>query len=230
MRSKTYGFTMKITWHLVPPIVLILAAAVGACSHANWRLDGLDPKRQSLTDGCTRVEGYHRFRTRLMKVVERRDSAALRALFHLKGSMRLNGIGGPMSSSDWGFDRPDADKVWETLNEIVRLGCARRGETLIIPAMAALAYDGLDDGHVVAMHNVALHSSPSAHAPMLRMARRGEVLNVTLHDVVTGWTELLDQNGAAFVPTSAVRSPHSTRMELSVEKGEWAIRKFGGGI
>ena len=221
---------MQMTWHPAARRLLLVLAALCPCSAANGRSHRFDSSRPSVRDQCSAVEGYDRFRVRLSSVVERRDGVGLRALFHSKGAMRMNGIGGTMAFPDWGFDRPGADQVWRALDEIIGLGCARRGEKLIMPAMAALAYDGLDDGHAVALRNVALRSRPSERAPTKRLARRGEVLSVTIPDVVSGWTELLYRNKRVFVPSNAVRSPHSTRLELSRENGRWTIEALGSGI
>jgi len=210
-------------------LALTVIAIVGACSREELQ-SRPRPLAQSLADTCTGIDGYARFRRNLTKSVERRDGIALRALFHSHGSMRVNGIGGRMTTPDWGLDRRGAAVVWRDLDEILGLGCARRGDKLIIPAMAALGVDGLGPGHAIALRDVALHTRPTDHAPIKRFARRGELLTVNIDEVVSGWTELLDDDGSVFVSTRAIRSPHATRLELTVEQGQWTIRDFGSGV
>jgi len=183
----------------------------------------------ALGDACVAVPGYEGFRSKLRTVVEARDGAAFRALFHPDGAMRVEGVGGRSATPDWGFGRPGAERVWQVLGDILKLGCAVEGERLVMPAMALLFAD-LEPDHLIVLQDTPIRRGPSEASPILHNAVRGKIVAFTAFDSPAGWTQILFGKSTAYVPTPAVRSPLSYRLELTRFEGQWRIREFGSGV
>lgn len=182
-------------------------------------------------DECAGVAGYAAFRSALEEVAAARDGRRLRALFHPGGSMRVNGIGGSAGGTfDWGFDRPQAASVWEELDEILRLGCARRGERLYLPAMAALVEDGSVSTDVdMSLTDAPAFESREDGAAVIGRIAKGETVETIAHDPA-GWVRVLVDGREAYVRAADLRSPHSFVLVLSNEGGRWGIAEFASGV
>ena len=202
---------------------------------ASSRLDDLpdrsDPNdRAAWPDECLARPGYTQFVNELRSAVAKRDAAGLRSLFAADGRMRLNGIGGTRNFADWGLERPEAAGIWPALAEILRLGCASRGERLYLPFMAARE-EGADDNVLVALEDTAIRSSPAPTGRTVGLASRGSTLQSLGAATVEGWAHVAAADGSAgYVPDKSLRSPSSTMLVLANEQGSWRIRWFGGNI
>jgi hypothetical protein len=209
-------------------LVGFLLAGASACTgHAPAPLSG----QGNWADECSALPGYPEFRARLEQVVAARDGAALRALFHPDGAMRVHGIGGRASTPDWGFSQPGAEEMWTDLGEILALGCVRRGDRLLLPAMAGLVEDGLiDPEFVLALQDVTIRRAPDPRAAAVGAARKGSRLQSVIHDEVPGWTQIRFRGRKAYAPTRQLRNPHSLQLVFVQHEGDWRIREFGSGV
>ena len=209
--------------------IFALGLALGACQLA----DAAAPETASILtrDECAAVPGYTAFRARLEQVVAARDGTALRALFHPDGGMRVNGIGGHVSTPDWGFDRPHAATVWAELEQILDLGCVRDGDRLLLPAMAILAEDGsVVPEQDMAIERFALRAAPDAEAPVVRWVDPGELVTVISSGEPEGWARLQIGGHEGYGPFDTLRSPHGFQLVLVPFNGGWRIREFTGGV
>ena len=186
--------------------------------------------RAAWPDECLARPGFTQFVDELRSAVVQRDADRLRSLFAADGRMRLNGIGGDRNFPDWGLDRPGAAAIWPALEEILRLGCASRGDRLTLPFMAARE-EGVDDDVLVAVVDTAVRSSPASTAPTVGLASRGSTLQSLGVAEVEGWAHVAAADGSAgYVPSKSLRSPNSTILVLTNEQGSWRIRWFGGNL
>ena len=182
-------------------------------------------------DACFGAPGYRGFRTELEQVVQSKDGAALRSLFHPAGRMRVNGIGGNPTSVDWGFTRPAAHSVWTELEEILALGCVPQGERLVLPAMAALTEDPqTSTDHLVALRPVDLKSAPDPASATVRTIAAGELVTFVYRGEAGGWSKLLVDGDEVFAPDESFRSPYSFYLLLDQHEGQWRILEFTGGV
>ena len=182
----------------------------------------------AFADACVGEAGYPAFRGELRNVVAARDGDGLRALFHPQGAMRVNSVGGHGNTPDWGFSRPEAKVVWSELKAILSLGCARRGEKLVLPAMALA--DDLQDGEVVVLHEEAIRREPREAAKAVRRVKRGQVLWYSEHAAPNGWTAVRVDGRVGYLPTASLRTPFAVRLELVPYEDGWRIRSFGDGV
>lgn len=210
-------------------VVLLL---LGSCSTAPAGEGGIAVAAAytaSFDDECVSEPRYLQFRTQLRAVVAAKDGTAFRALFHTKGAMRVNGIGGNATTPDWGFDRPAAQAVWDELQQILTLGCVRQGDRLLLPAMAALIDAGISDS-VVALSDVPLRKQPDGAALILGILRKGATATWVIYDDPPGWTQLLVNGRPAYATTINLRSPTSYLLSLSSTDAGWRISEFNSGV
>ena len=181
-------------------------------------------------DECAARPGYGQFIDALRRAVATRDAAGLRGLFAADGRMRLNGIGGDRNFPDWQLDRPEAAAIWPELEAILRLGCASRGDRLILPFLAARE-KGADDDVLIAVEDTAIASAPGLGSTAKRPIERGSVLQALGDSTVEGWTHVSAAGGVVgHVPARSLRSPAATVIVLGEEQGSWRIRWFGGNL
>lgn len=180
---------------------------------------------------CSAVPGYGAFRAKLEQAVAARDGAALRALFHPQGAMRVNGIGGNASTRDWGFDRPNAGTVWAELEDILKFGCVRHGDRLLLPAMAILAEDGsVVPEQDMVIERFALRAAPGPGAPLVRWVDPGELVTLISSGDPEGWAQLQIDGQDGYGRSDSLRSPHGFQLVLVPFEGGWRIREFTGGV
>lgn len=196
-----------------------LGACVAGTSAAEWRFD---------SDRCLEVAGYAQFRAELEQVVRSRDAERLRALFHPEGEMRVNSVGGNRHVADWGFTRPEAQVVWKELESILELGCIPHERRLFLPAMAVMVEMGEMDETIIALHHLSVRERPDAGSRLVRIAEPGAKLTLLRHD--GEWSHVQSKGIEGYVPTAAVRSPASYRLELGRHGQEWRMRSFSTGI
>jgi hypothetical protein len=205
-------------------LVIGIAGAGAAAGHGGT-VRSIDAS--AFQDNCTGEPGYGDFRARFERVVQARDAEGLRALFDPGAAMRVNGIGGRRNPADWNFDRPDMAGVWKELDEILRLGCARSGEQLVLPAMAA--HGELEPGQVIVLREETMRVAPQANARGLRRIPQGQVMVFTIYDT-DGWTEVVFGDQVGYLPTASLRTTGATRLELVRFEASWRIREFGSGV
>lgn len=181
-------------------------------------------------DACSALPGYADFRRTLERAVAARDTAAFRALFQPKGSMRIGNVGSHINTPAWGFDTPDGAAAWAELDEILRYGCAARDGKAILPAMAELVEDNLDPSFDMAITDLVVRKSAAETAPALRRIKRGGLVQVTTYDNPQGWVEVWIGGKPGFVKSGELRSPHSYQMVLVSVDGRWFIREVGSGV
>ena len=179
-------------------------------------------------DNCTGEPGYGAFRTEFERVVLARDGKGLRALFAPDGAMRVNGVGGRGNTPDWGLDRPQAAGVWSELDEILKLGCERSGERLVLPGMAK--YTELEPGQAIVLRDETMRLAPQANAKALRQVTRGQVFPVISWGNAGGWVEVSFGDRVGYLPTDSLRTTGATRLELVRFGDGWRIGEFGSGV
>lgn len=183
----------------------------------------------ALADECLSVPGYRLFRSELSQVVAERNPIRLRALFLPKGTMRVWGLGGPAGLTDWGLERPEAERMWLELEMLICFGCAIHGDTLLLPKMAALTENArTEPDSVIVLENTTLRSRPSVRSSVLKNLRAGDTLIQVSHGEHENWLRARSGRIRGYIPAADVRSPTSFRLVLV--RRVWRISEFGDGV
>ena len=213
------GARMRIKAALLLPI---LAAAAPPAT----------PRRLPPVEACGGDPSLNTFRAELAAAVARKDKARL---FALVADDVLVDFGGGSGRADfsaaWKLERPAASPLWAELGEVLRLGCAREGDTAYAPALFAQLGDDEDSYELV----VAVKPG----SPMLVEPRDGSrivkrldwaVLTLVNWDWTSAWVpvKLADGRGG-YVRRDQVRSPLDHRALFKKVRGRWRITAFVAG-
>lgn len=183
-------------------------------------------------DQCAADASFAAFRTSLLDAVARRDAAFVLSIITDDIMFNFGGGEGRRAFREaWSLDSPEASGLWTELGAVLRLGCARGGETMWAPAMFR-QLDDLEDptSAVVALGEGALvRAAPSEDSPVL--ARLDwDVLTWRSADAPEDWLPVALADGrAGFVRRAEVRSLLDYRAGFVRRGGRWRMHYFIAG-
>ena len=201
-------------------------------------------------DEAPRYPALVRLRKTLLEAIDRRDTAALRAL--LTPDIRI-GFGADNGAAaffeHWNLRRhPTTSDLWPTLGDALRGGGVITPDAGFAFPAAAQLWDGGDPytGIVITGQGVNVRASPSLSGaivaqvsydvlerlpPATYASGEPRVVGTTrIGDRDYGWTEVrLPDGRTGWVSDKFVTSPVGYRGYISAEDGEWRLRSFLAG-
>lgn len=212
-----------------------LVFALALCSAIAPRLpaDARAPAATGWVDECASDPSFADYRRRLERAVRARDPLALKSLVSPRVEVDFGGHAGfPAFARAWKLDRPRQSRLWDELAQVMRLGCRREQDVLVMPAYFSALPEGTDAASVVvATRAGALWRGQSGAGTPIGRLRRGEVL--TLLGAQAGersWLSVRHSSmGDAYVRAADVRSPLDYRAFFGREGGRWVMTAFVAG-
>ena len=183
-------------------------------------------------DQCAADASFAAFRTSLLDAVERRDAAFVLSM--IADDITFNfggGEGRDAFRETWTLDRPEASGLWAELGAVLRLGCARDGDTMWAPSMFR-QLDDLEDptSALVALGGGAVvRAAPSEESAALERLE-WDVLSWRSVDAPEGWLPVALADGRpGFVRRGEVRSLLDYRAGFVRRGGRWRMHYFIAG-
>ena len=208
-----------------------LALACAASLAAHTPAQAL-PRTLPPVDQCAAVPGFAQFRARLKRAVAKRDRAALLALLAPDVMVSFGGDTGRAAfAKAWSFDPAERGNIWDQLERMLKLGCARSGGALLIPSLAA-QFEGDEDADVfetvILLPGARLHRETGVESADPRIAPWSVArVNGKSGDTITG-VRLADGR-EGYVADEDLYSPLGYRMVIAKRRGRWLITAFVAG-
>ena len=204
-------------------LCLLLAAPSAAAAQ---------PRRLPPVDQCAADASFAAFRTSLLDAVARRDAAFVLSIVADDIMFNFGGGEGRVAFSElWTLDRPEASGLWAELGAVLRLGCARDGDTMWAPSMFR-QLDDLEDptSALVALGGGAVvRAAPSEDSAALARLE-WDVLTWRSADSPEDWVAVALADGrAGFVRRDEVRSLLDYRAGFVRRGGRWRMHYFIAG-
>jgi len=182
-------------------------------------------------DECRAEPGWSAFAGRLAAAVKSRDAVALAVLAD-PGIVLDFGGGSGREELRRRLSGAEGKRLWEELDAILRLGCAKgaEGDNLVLPWFFDQDLGEADPFQVllVSGDKVPLRAAPERAAPVLALVswhlvdasdERGGFRKVSL----TGRKE------QGYIASAALRSPLDYRLVAEKQEGEWRLMAFVAG-
>lgn len=198
---------------------LILALTAASIASA----DRLPPVDESAAD-----PSFAAFKTRLLRILERRDVQGLISTLDPQiraGFGEKEGI--DAFHRYWKLDQPAQSRIWNELGKVLRLGVTRDDPEFIAPYVFTKFPHTVDAFRYAAVTRAgaAMHESSSSSS---------KVVATTDYDIVellggrqNGWVEARTYEGATgWLPQGDVRSPIEYRAFFEKKGGDWKMTAF----
>ena len=190
------------------------------------------PRRLPPIEACGGDPSLRAFRAELAAAVAGRSKERLLALVADDILVDFGGGSGRAAFvAAWKLDRPEASPLWAELGAVLRLGCAREGDSYYAPALFAQLGDEEDVFELVVAVNPG--------SPMLAEPRPGsrivkrldwDVLTLADWDGSSAWVPVKLADGrSGYVRRDQVRSPLDHRALFRKVNGRWRITAFVAG-
>ena len=186
------------------------------------------------TDQCSAEPGFGAFKETLKQAVEHRDGDALLALLAPDVLVNFGGeTGRDAFARQWDLKAGSPHELWQQLTEILELGCARTGSTLVMPSLAEQFDSDADEDvfekMIVVSPAAELRAQPAADSDRiqslswdvvtgLERRREDDLVKVRLADGREGW-----------IAGRLLRSPLDYRAVIEKRGGQWMITAFVAG-
>jgi hypothetical protein len=192
------------------------------------------PSKLPPADQCSAEPGFGAFKESLKQAAEHRDGDALLALLAPDVLVNFGGeTGRDAFARQWDLKAGSPHELWQQLTEILALGCARTGSTLVMPSLAEqFESDGDEEAFeklIVISPAAELRAQPAADSARIQMLS---------WDVVTGvdrrredhWVKVRLADGReGWIARRLVRSPLDYRVVIEKRGGQWIITAFVAG-
>jgi hypothetical protein len=197
-------------------IAVAIALAVGAAT--------LPP-----VDQCSSDPSFARFRSNLVRIVDRRDAKALLAVVADDVMVNFDNSVGPRAFTRvWRLNGPKAgqSRVWRELRAVMQLGCANLGSTLVMPSLIGQLSASEQLEKFIALPGAKLRQSASL---------RGRSLATMNFHVVTfreskapeGWIGVALSDGRkGYLCDEEVRAALEYRAQFEKIGGRWRMTSF----
>ncbi len=210
--------------NLARQIVLALALLPFAASPA-----AAFPERLPPIDQCKSDASFSKFLAGLKRTVARKDRAALLGL--LAPDVLVNfggGTGSKAFEEEWKFDPREPGNVWDQLETMLKMGCAKDGGSRIIPSLPMQVDQDVAMEWVVILPGAKLYKMVGELSPKPQTIP-WTVATVTSRasDTMTGVR--LPDGREGYVPDDLVYEPIGYRMIIEKRRGKWVITAFVAG-
>ncbi|MBC2664279.1 SH3 domain-containing protein [Novosphingobium flavum] len=211
--------------HRAAALILALTASIGTAEAAG--VPSYPPK-----DTCASLSGANAFRAALRLAVSRRSAPALVAL--ASPQIRLDfGGGSGAAELRTRLSGKDGPALWRELEQILPLGCARQGQTLVMPSLFAEDLGGSDpfSTYLVTGRNVRLRAGGSASSRVVSSLSWNVVETVSAGGSGSAWrrVRVLPSGPTGYVAGAYLRSPVAHRLLIDRTGGKWRISAFVAG-
>lgn len=214
-------------------VALLLALGWGDAPARSVPAEARPPGSADWTDQCSSDPDFADYRRRLERAVRARDPAALRALVSPDIKVDFGGNAGFAAfARAWNLDRPRQSRLWQELAQVMRLGCRREQDLLVMPAYFSALPEGADPSEVmVALRAGAVWPRKAVTGAPIGRFRRGQVLALSgPHPGPGSWVPVrLSPVVDGYVRAADVRSPLDYRALFGREGGRWRLTAFVAG-
>ena len=202
--------------------VLMIAAAVATSS----------PGRLPPVDRCGGDADFAQFRSAIKDAVTRKDPAALRKLAASNIQSNFGGEGSWKEfATTWGLDQPEKSELWEKMQEVMALGCAKtEDDGRVFPGLFDDVGEDVDVFELlVARPGAVLRASADKHAPAIARLDWTSTLQIE-SPAPENWVKVQVPSGeTGWVETDLLISPLDYRLVSEKRDGRWQITAFIAG-
>jgi len=188
------------------------------------------PTRLRPIDQCTSDAGFNRFRARLKQIVAKRDRVGLLAL--LTPDVLVNfggGTGRKAFETEWSFDGTEHGNLWGQLEKMLKMGCAKDGDSRIIPSLSMQLDQEYDEDWVVVLPPAGMIFDVVGNEVGFSEVMPWSVAIVTSRDSSTRTYVKLADGRTGSLSDDEVYEPGGYRMIIERRRGEWVITAFVAG-
>jgi hypothetical protein len=181
-------------------------------------------------DQCSGDPSFAKFQDRLKRVVLKKDQKALLNLLAPDVLVDFGGGSGRKAFEErWSFDPHEYCNVWDQLETMLKLGCARDAEARIIPSLVMqLGTDSGDSEPVLILPGAKLHNGAGDRGPGANV-RPWTLAAATSRESDTMTGVRLPDGRKGYVADSFLYEPLGYRMTIERRRREWTITMFVAG-
>jgi hypothetical protein len=187
------------------------------------------PARIPPIDQCRGDPSFAKFLAGLKRMVAKKDRAAFLALLAPDVLVDFGGGTGPKAFEDqWKFDPAEYGNLWDQLETMFKLGCARDGGSRIIPSLPMQVQEDVGIEWVLILPGAKLYKMAGELSAKPQTAP-WTVATVTtrVSDTMTGVR--LPDGREGYIPDDLVYEPVGYRMIIEKHQGKWMITAFVAG-
>lgn len=181
-------------------------------------------------DQCASATGFGQFRDRLNAAAKNRDGKALLRLLAADVLINFGGETGRKAfASQWDIHSA-ASELWFELERILRLGCAKSGDALVMPSLT-VQWDPMEDAYdkmIVASSAADLLASPEWGSPPIATLGWDVVTLLESPSDIHSRVRLPDGR-EGWMSDADLYSPLGYRMVIEKRGGKWMITAFVAG-
>jgi hypothetical protein len=208
-------------------LALALLAALLAASPARAL-----PPRLPPIDQCSSDASFVKFRKALEQAAARHDRVAFLAMLSPDVVVNFGGASGRDAfASEWSFDPSEYGNVWDLLETMLKMGCARSGGSRVIPSLLIqlepFADEDLFDRRLL-LPGARLFKEPGQQGSASETVPWSVARAInTGGDLWTG-VRLVDGRDG-WISDDELYEPLGYRMTIDKRKGKWIITAFVAG-
>ncbi len=180
---------------------------------------------------CGKDPGFTAFRNQLKRTVGRKDRDGLLRMLSPKVLVNFGGAAGPDAfAASWDFG-VDSHGIWDQLQTMLQMGCARDGQVRLIPSLIRQLEPYTDDDLYdarLSLPGAKLFKEPGAKASAVAVAPWTFVTATdTSGDLWTGVR--LPDGSTGWMSDDDLYEPVGYRMVIEKLRGKWLITAFVAG-
>lgn len=182
-------------------------------------------------DQCSDEKDFDSFRYALSSAVARRDREGLLALVAPDVLINFGGSTGHEELlKEWEFDAAEHGNIWDQLDMILKLGCARSGEAHVIPSLITQLDPFEDDEveRVLILPGAKLYESAGVEAPD-PTTTPWSLAPVVSRVADWGIGVRLPDGREGYIPDDEHYEPAGHRLVIEKQNGNWLITALVAG-
>jgi len=187
------------------------------------------PVRLPPIDQCKGDASFSNLLAGLKRTVAKKDRAALLALLAPDVLVNFGGGTGPKAfEEEWKFDPHEPGNVWDQLETMLRMGCAKDGGSRIIPSLSMQVEQD------VAMEWVVILPGAKLYKAVGELSGKPQTIPWTVATVTSRASDKmtgvrLPDGREGYIPDDLVYEPIGYRMIIEKHRGKWMITAFVAG-
>jgi hypothetical protein len=187
------------------------------------------PARIPPIDQCKGDPSFTKFLADLKRTVVKKDRAAFLAVLAPDVLVDFGGGTGPkVFEEQWNFDPNEYGNLWDQLDIMFKLGCARDGGSRIIPSLPMQVQEDVGIEWVLILPGAKLYKMAG------ELSSRPETIRWTVATVTTRASDTmtgvrLPDGREGYIPDDLVYGPVGYRMIVEKRAGKWMITAFVAG-